>query len=160
MWSYVLFISIVTLFCTSFYKVLPLEYILLGMMVLFCLTFLKMFLENLEKKYYYDKKYLWNFSLGMFLLIIYSFGSVLDFLGYIKFIGYFGFLWAIAPTLYLYGLRRLMHLKILSEKSDEKILKRYKLFNDSLKTFYVLDILMLLLYIMVIWKNAYNIFSF
>ena len=51
-----------------------------------------------------------------------------------------------------------MHLKILSEKSDEKILKRYKLFNDSLKTFYVLDILMLLLYIMVIWKNAYNIF--
>ena len=51
MWSYVLFISIVTLFCTSFYKVLPLEYILSGMMVLFCLTFLKMFLENLEKKY-------------------------------------------------------------------------------------------------------------
>ena len=160
MWHYVLFICIVTLFCMSFYEEVSFAYILSGMVVLFCLTFIQMFFENLEKKYYYDKKYLWNFSLGMFLLIVYSFGSILDFLGYIKFIAYFGFLWTIAPTFYLYGLRQLMYLKISSEKSDDKVLKRYRLFNDSLKIFYVLDVLMLLLYIMVIWKKACNVFSF
>lgn len=150
MWHYVLSIGMLMLFCASFYKLLPSSYILSGMMLLFCLAFVQMFLENLEKKYYYDKKYLWNFSFGMFLFIVYSIGSILDFLGYVKFIVYFAFLWTIAPTFYLYGLRRLLYLKLVSGEKSKNILKSYEILKSSMNTLYFCDVIIILLYIFLI----------
>lgn len=89
----------------------------------------------------------------MFLLIIYSTGCILDFLGHIDFIVYFTFLWPISFTFYYYGLKRLLFLKLSEGIESEKLLKRYIVIKDTMKTFYLCDILVILLYIFLIWDK-------
>ncbi len=153
MWYYIFLISMLMLFFSSIYEWWSPLYILTGVVLLFCLGFVKMFFDNLDRKYYYDKKYLWNFSFGMFLLIIYSTGCILDFLGHIDFIVYFTFLWPISFTFYYYGLKRLLFLKLSEGIESEKLLKRYIVIKDTMKTFYLCDILVILLYIFLIWDK-------
>lgn len=153
MWYYIFFISLLMLFFSSIYEWLSSLYILAGAFLLFCLGFVKMFFDNLDRKYYYNKKYLWNFYLGMFLLLIFTIGSILDVLGYIEFITYFAFLWPISFTFYFYGLKTLLWLKLVDDQTNEGLLKRYKVIEETMKIFYFGDVLVIFLYIFLIWDK-------
>lgn len=128
-------------------------YIMSILMGLFCIAFLKMFFENLDSKYYNEKKYIWNFSVGMFLLFIFTTGSILDVLGYIKFIAYFAFLWPISFTFYFYGLKTLLWLRLVDNQTNKGLVKRYKVIEETMKIFYFGDVLVILLYIFLIWDK-------
>jgi len=128
-------------------------YIMSILMGLFCIAFLKMFFENLDSKYYHEKKYIWNFSVGMFLLFIFTTGSILDVLGYIKFIAYFAFLWPISFTFYFYGLKTLLWLRLVDNQTNKGLVKRYKVIEETMKIFYFGDVLVILLYIFLIWDK-------
>lgn len=128
-------------------------YIMSILMGLFCIAFLKMFFENLDSKYYHEKKYIWNFSVGMFLLFIFTTGSILDVFGYIKFIAYFAFLWPISFTFYFYGLKTLLCLRLVDNQTNKWLVKRYKVIEETMKIFYFGDVLVILLYIFLIWDK-------
>lgn len=78
--------------------------------VLFCIVIIRIYINNLNGKYFYDKEYFFCFNIGVCLFLFFMIGSLLEFNGYIKFIVYFFPFWVIGPTLFLHGLRRLLML--------------------------------------------------
>ncbi len=118
--------------------------------ILFCIVIIKIYINNLQRKYFYDKQYFFPFTSGLCLFLFFMIGSLLDFNGYIKFIIYFFPLWIISPTLLLYGLRRLMILKIKEEEYNDTVVKKFNIINSRMKTLYCLCFLSVALFIFVI----------
>lgn len=153
MYVYILFLIIVAFYGASYFDLLSTKNMQAAASLILLCVFSNIFFSYLDNKYYYSKKYLWNFCIGMFLFSFFIIGCILEFLGYMKFIAYFGFLLPIGPTFFFYGLRTLLFLKIENGEANDKITRNYKLIKKSMNTLYFLDVLMLLLYIMVIWKR-------
>jgi hypothetical protein len=150
MYIYILFLIIVAFYGASYFDLLSTNHMQATASLILLCVFSDIFFSYLDNKYYYSKKYLWNFCIGMFLLSFFIMGCVLEFLGYVKFIAYFGLLWPIGPTFFFYGLKTVLLLKIENGEVNDKITRNYNLIKTSMNTLYFLDILMLLLYIMAI----------
>ncbi len=121
--------------------------------ILFCVGAVKSYISNYDRRYIYDKKYIYSHTAGILLLIIFIGGSVLDFHGYIDFIKYSFPLWGIAPTLQFYGIRRLIVLKIQNNNYISDDIKHLKKINDILKTIIFCTVLLLILYVWLILEG-------
>lgn len=153
MWYYIFSSAFLILFFANAYEWWAQLHILVGIILLFCSVFIKTFLDNLDRQYYYDKKYLWNFALGMLLVLVFMTSSILYLLGHIKFIIYFIFLWPLSFTLYFYGIKRLLYLKLSEGTESEHLQKRYKVIKNVLQLCYIGDIAIILLYVLLIWDG-------
>ena len=119
--------------------------------LLFCIVFFKIYIKNFKREYFEDKKYIWSFTIGLCLFEFFMIGSLFDYYGYIKFIKYFFPLWAIGPTMFLYGLRRLMVLQMEKEIDNYNItLKKFNVINNRMNTLYVICVLSVFLLIFAI----------
>lgn len=156
MFLYVFFFCMVIFYGAVSFELLSGAYIIAGTAAILLITFAKLFLSSLEKKYYYSKKYLWNLCIGMFLLSFFVIGFVIESFGYINFIAYFIIFWALGPTFFFFGLKTLFSLKIENGEVDDEIIKKYVSAKKTVKTLYFFDAITLLLYVLVIWKRINN----
>lgn len=121
--------------------------------ILFCIVVIRIYINNLNKNYFYDKKYFFAFTSGMCLFLFFMIGSLLEFNGYIKFIIYFFPLWVVGPTLFLYGLRRLMLLQIKKGEYDDSVLKKFNIIDSRMRMLYVICFISITLLIFVIFDG-------
>lgn len=106
-------------------KVIYLSFIL----ILFVAFFIADYIKRISLDNVTDKKSLYALSLGIFLIIVFMIGSILDFNGYIRIIEYIFPMWGIAPTIYFFGVKRLLELELIKNPSDmakKKTLNLYK----------------------------------
>lgn len=127
----------------------------LYIMFIFCgmgLAFLKMYLKHYRKKYFYDKKYFWCFHIGFFSYVLFIMGFVLDYGRYLKIVIYTFPLWSVGPTLFFYGIRRLMLLELKNNDCADVNVTNKKLenINSRIKSLYVIAVISVCFWIFLI----------
>lgn len=124
--------------------------------IIFCLLivffqYLLGFFKNLNPKYFYYKKYIVPFILGMLLLTVFFLVFTIELVQNIDdlTVNLFGFFpWG--TTLYIYGLKELLLLEVCNNEGDSER-KKFDiiLFNKCLKFLYITDVAAVILYILI-----------
>ncbi|WP_019878475.1 hypothetical protein [Succinispira mobilis] len=117
-------------------QVIPKRWLIIWSFIVVFHEFFKVFFDNLDKKYYHEKKYMWNFILGMLMLIISIIAFALSYFNYIEFELYHIAMLIFGATLTIYGRRKLVYLKMQDDKSSKDLIEEYKRLSSSLKKAY------------------------
>lgn len=116
------------------------------------LLFLNLYIKHFNRKYFDDKRYFWSLHIGFFSYILFVTGFILDYGGYLKIIAYTFPLWSVGPTLFFYGIRRLMLLEIKNNDVIDMNVTNKKLenINSRIKSLYVISIISVCFWIFLI----------
>lgn len=116
-------------------------------LVVYSCLLIKIFLYNLNKKYYHKKTYLWNLIFGMFLIFLFNILFALVCLDYIESKIYHFSILALGNILFDFGTKKLLCLKLQDDASNKEIIEQLNKASLSLKKTYFFVFTLIIIYV-------------